>query len=134
MNTEKYTASRNTIQRNMVLSSVKKLANHPTADEVYADIVAAYPDISKATVYRNLNVLSQNGLLKKLELANSADRFDHKVFPHYHIKCGRCGLFQDVDIGYVTELDRSVSDVTGFEMKFHNIIFEGICPACKRRV
>ena len=50
-------AKRNTIQRQLVIAAVRFLANHPTAEEVYDRITMEYPDISKGTVYRNLNSL-----------------------------------------------------------------------------
>ena len=56
---------RNTIQRQLVISAVRSLSNHPTAEEVYNRIVLDYPDISKGTVYRNLNSLVDSGLLRR---------------------------------------------------------------------
>ena len=58
-------AKRNTIQRQLVIAAVRFLANHPTAEEVYDRITMEYPDISKGTVYRNLNSLVESGLLSR---------------------------------------------------------------------
>lgn len=58
----------NTIQRSLVLDVVNRLKSHATADEVYAEVAATHPNISKATVYRNLNLLSEMGMIRKLEI------------------------------------------------------------------
>lgn len=61
-------AKRNTIQRQLVIAAVRFLADHPTAEEVYDRITMEYPDISKGTVYRNLNSLVESGLLSKVSV------------------------------------------------------------------
>ena len=88
---------RNTIQRQLVIAAVRFLADHPTADEVYERITMEYPDISKGTVYRNLNSLVESGLLNKVSVPSGADRFDHMLTKHYHIKCSHCGKFMNVE-------------------------------------
>ena len=92
-------AKRNTIQRQLVIAAVRFLANHPTAEEVYDRITMEYPDISKGTVYRNLNSLVESGLLSKVSVPSGADRFDHILARHYHIKCTECGKFMNVEKG-----------------------------------
>ena len=58
--------NRNTIQRSLVLEAVNKLQCHATADQIYAEIVKEHPAVSKATVYRNLNLLSEMGEIRKM--------------------------------------------------------------------
>ena len=108
---------RNTIQRQLVIAAVRFLADHPTADEVYERITMEYPDISKGTVYRNLNSLVESGLLNKVSVPSGADRFDHMLTKHYHIKCSHCGNFMNVEnMDYMEDLDEKVAAVTGFKM------------------
>ena len=109
---------RNTIQRQLVIAAVRFLADHPTAEEVYDRITMEYPDISKGTVYRNLNSLVESGLLGKVSVPSGADRFDHILTRHYHIKCTHCGMFMNVeDMDYIEGLDEKVGEVTGFKME-----------------
>ena len=68
---------RNTVQRALVLKTVKALQSHASADEIYNTIVKEYPDISRGTVYRNLNLLCEMGEIQKREIPGGADRFDH---------------------------------------------------------
>lgn len=124
---------RNTIQKNLVLKAVCQLTCHPTAEEIYIFIKDGYPDISRATVYRNLNILAEEGRIKRISVPDSADRFDVTVTPHYHIKCTDCGCFIDLKLPYFQDIDRKAADETGYIMEEHDIVFRGICPGCARK-
>ena len=123
---------RNTIQRQLVIAAVRSLSNHPTAEEVYNRIVLDYPDISKGTVYRNLNSLVESGLLRRVSVPGSADCYDHMLTKHYHVQCARCHKFMNVDdLEYFQDLDDKIAQLTGFRMDNHNLVFQGICPECQ---
>ena len=121
----------NTIQRSLVLEAVNGLKSHATADEVYAEVAATHPNISKATVYRNLNLLSEMGMIRKLEIPGGADRFDHICKEHCHVKCEKCGRVFDIEIPYIDGLDNRVENRNGFELTGYDILFRGICPGCR---
>lgn len=122
---------RNTIQRALVLEAVNRLKCHATADEIYEDIAKEHPHISRATVYRNLNLLSETGDIRKIETPGGADRFDHQTHDHCHVRCERCGRFFDVDMEYVTGLEKGIRDSHGFAFTGYDILFRGICPDCQ---
>lgn len=123
---------RNTIQRQLVYNAVQNSRAHPTADEIYSLIKETYPDISLATVYRNLNLLAQDAEIRKISMADSADRFDYMTAPHYHIKCNCCGRFEDISTEYMQQLDSTISDDTGYQVESHDIVFQGLCPRCSQ--
>lgn len=122
---------RNTIQKVLVLEAVKKLKNHATAEEIYQLIVKEHPNISKGTVYRNLNRLAENGEIKKIQMPGDIEHFDHICSDHYHIKCTMCGRIFDVDMDYIPDLVRNIKDTHGFLFETHDIVFKGICPECR---
>ena len=121
---------RNTIQCALVLETVNQLQCHATADEVYDAIVKEHPTISRATVYRNLNRLSEMGKIRKIAVPDGPDRFDHRQHDHYHVKCVKCARVFDVDMDYIADLEEKIKDTHGFQFTGHNIIFTGICPKC----
>ena len=123
---------RNTIQRSLVLEAVNKLRCHATADDIYDEIVKEHPNISRATVYRNLKLLSENGEIRRMEIPGGADRFDHQCHDHCHVKCERCGRAFDVDMEYITGLEKSIRDSHGFAFTGYDILFRGICPDCQK--
>ena len=117
----------------MVIAAVRSLANHPTAEEVYDCITKEYPDISKGTVYRKLNSLVESCLWGKISVPSGADRFDHILARHYHIKCTRCGKFMNVEnFEYIPDLEEKVAALTGYKMDHHDIVFSGVCPDCQK--
>lgn len=124
---------RNTIQRALVLDTVTGLNGHATADEVYEEIVKRYPTISRGTVYRNLNQLSESGKLRKVEVPDSADRFECGGRDHYHARCSVCGRIFDVDMAYMEGLEKAVREPGGFEFTSHDILFKGVCAECRQK-
>lgn len=122
---------RNTIQRRLVLEAVNRLQSHATAEEIYDEVVREYPHISRGTVYRNLKQLSEAGEIRKLEVPGGADRYDHRTFSHYHVRCMKCGRVFDVEMDYIEHLEQAIRDDHGFIISGHDIMFRGICPECR---
>ena len=85
------TSRRNTIQKDLVRNTVYEMRRHVTANEVYEFIKEAYPSIGKGTVYRNLDILVEEGALRKVEVPNGPNRFDFTLKNHYHVRCIKCG-------------------------------------------
>ena len=122
---------RNTIQRTLVLDAVRQLHNHATAEEIYQSVVKLHPSVSRATVYRNLSRLVDDGEIRRLEIPNEPDRFDHLCHQHYHVKCVKCQRIFDVDMEYLGEIESKIKDSHGFYIVGHDLVFWGICPECK---
>lgn len=123
--------TRNTIQRALVLEAVRSLHNHPTSADVYDVVRKKHPNISRATVYRNLGVLSDQGEVLRVEVPNGADRYDFFREPHYHAKCRVCGQIFDVNMPYHVDLASEIVDDHGFHIEGHEIIFDGVCADCQ---
>lgn len=121
---------RHTIQRSLVLAAVTQLRSHPTAEEVYQYAARRNPNISRGTVYRNLSQLAEEGAIRRIPVPNAPDRFDFTTAAHYHIVCRGCGRFQDAPLPYNGEADGQVASATGWQCDGHEILFEGLCPAC----
>lgn len=120
---------RNTIQKEAILQAVRKLGCHPTADEVYSEVVSHYPHISKGTVYRNLGILSENGVIKKILIPGiDADRYDHNLMMHSHAVCRKCGKIMDIE---EKEKIFPKDDVSGFRIEDCEYIYTGLCSECQ---
>lgn len=124
---------RNTIQRTVVYETVNKLKNHATADEIYTIINKEHPSISKGTVYRNLQKLCDEGVIRKRQIPGEADRYDHICTDHYHGKCVKCGCILDLDMKYISDLQKYINQTEEFEVLGHDIVFSGICFKCKQK-
>lgn len=124
---------RETIQKKLVSEAVRELGCHATAEEVYDHVAAVYPSISKGTVYRNLNSLSEDGEILRVGVPGSADHFDHNCTEHYHVICVRCGKVSDVDMDPIASLTERINETHGFDFLGCDILFKGICPECKKQ-
>lgn len=122
---------RNTRQRQIVLEAVRARCDHPTADQLFLDVRERDDKISRATVYRNLNLLAENGEVLHIKVP-SADRFDLRADLHYHLFCTNCGAVSDVPLFYARDLDEVLSRKTGYSIIRHRTVFEGLCPACQK--
>ena len=125
---------RNTVQRQIVLDALKKLKTHPSIDELYLEIHKTHPSISKTTVYRNLRQLSQNGIIRRVSLADGLERYDGTALPHHHFQCKLCGKVFDVDIVYSETVNDIVQEKHGFQVDEHDIVFSGTCPKCVKSI
>ena len=124
------TSLRLTKQRQIILESLRSVTSHPTADEVYEMIRKRMPNISLGTVYRNLEILSDKGVIQKLDVGGSKKRFDGKVETHSHLRCTECGRVDDVDFQADHSLEEKVAALTEYKIIKHSLQFIGVCPAC----
>lgn len=121
---------RNTHQRSLVMEAVKSLADHPTADEVYDYVRRQDEHVSRGTVYRNLNLLTEQGQVLDVKVPG-ADRFDFRTEPHAHMVCRQCGAVVDVPESVAAGADKDVQALTGYAEVAHYTVFLGLCPVCQ---
>ena len=125
---------RRTRQREAILRYLRSTKSHPTAEEVYEAVKAEVPQISLATVYRNLGEMVRRGLVRELRFpGETRARYDADTKPHYHFKCVECGRVFDLQIGYVEALDKLLAESSEFEVFGHEVHFYGLCPDCRRK-
>lgn len=83
-------------QREIILDTLKSNVVHPTAEYIYEILKKEDSKISLATLYRNLNQLAENGLIKKIDGLESSSHYDHNTHAHYHFICDNCKKVFDV--------------------------------------
>ena len=123
---------RNTKQRSLVLDVVRSHLDHPTADQIFQDVHQRNEKVSRATVYRNLNLLDELGLIQQVS-APVANRFDLRADPHYHLMCIKCGSVVDAPLEYQQAYDEAVAEASGFRLVAHQTLFRGVCPDCQKK-
>ena len=126
--TKKYNRSK---QRDRILEVLQNTKSHPTADWIYNQLKGEFPNLSMGTVYRNLNILLEQGLIQKLPFGSTFDRFDGNVKEHHHFICKKCNSVYDVQISIDDMLDENIIKTTNFEIHSHRIVFYGLCENCK---
>ena len=123
-----------TPQRQVILEEVRKTCSHPTADEVYQLVRKRMPRISLGTVYRNLELLSESGLIQKLEWAGTQKRFDGALESHYHVRCLTCGRVQDIAGEGPSVLNDFLGSIDHFEIMGYRLELIGRCSECRNEV
>lgn len=120
---------RYTKQRQIIYEVVLAHLDHPDVESIYNDVHKIAPHISKGTVYRNLNSLAEEGLIKQIEVPYG-NRFDLRNNEHDHIYCVMCGKVIDSPLSYDSNSDKEISEKAGFKITGHATLFKGICPDC----
>ena len=118
-----------TKQKRLVLDIIEKSHKHPTAEEVFFQAREEMPNIALGTVYRNLNALADEGLVRRITLAGTPDRFDKTKVDHDHLVCQSCGKLKDVFLsGIVDEIKvKSGDEIISYELNAYYI-----CDDCKQ--
>ena len=119
-------------KREAILNCLRSTNTHPTAEWVYTQLKAEYPDISLGTVYRNLALFKEQGLVISVGTVNGVERFDGNVEPHVHFICNGCDAVTDLpQIQVPEELNRQVTKETGGTVDMCHLTFTGYCKDCK---
>ncbi|KMY66097.1 Fur family transcriptional regulator [Desulfocarbo indianensis] len=126
------TRLRMTTQRQVIMDELKSLKTHPTAGELCQIVRRRLPRISLGTVYRNLEILSRQGMIQKLDVGGTEMRFDGTTENHYHLRCIACGRVADVDMEILQDIENQVGDAAGFQVLGHRLEFLGYCPQCRQ--
>ena len=126
-NRGKYKRSR---QRERILELLRSTGRHPTADWIYDQLKKEFPNLSMGTVYRNLNILLEQRLVRKIDFGSTFDRFDANVMQHYHFVCEGCGAIIDLELPIDASLNGRVNAATPFRAHSHRIEFYGLCDRC----
>ena len=125
-------ATKHSKQREAILTFLQTRTDHPNAETVYQNVRKNIPNISLGTVYRNLNLLSDQGKILKLHMEDVIDHFDANTSPHYHFLCTKCHQVYDVPIPFEDNKDLDIKASSCFEgkIKGHITYFSGLCPKC----
>jgi len=118
-----------TPQRLAILSYLDGNTSHPSADDIYKEVLKQFPTMSFATVYNTLEALKNKGTVQELKIDPNKKRYDPDVSRHHHIVCIKCNNIDDVHRDF--KLDLSEDLTSGFELLGNNIEFYGICQNCK---
>lgn len=122
---------RMTQQREIILDELIKYPGHPSADELYEKVRRRLSRISLATVYRNLEILSEAGLVTKIEISGRQKRFDHDLTLHSHVYCLECNRVDNIQGKHPLRLNLAAQDANGYKIEGYRIEFKGRCPDCQ---
>lgn len=124
---------RMTKQRKVILDELRKVTIHPTADQIYEAVRKRMPGISLGTVYRNLDLLSRTGTIRRIDQSGSPMRYDGDLTTHSHICCMKCGRIDDIrDLPLEKGFREEEIKETGYKLIKMKIELAGLCPECQK--
>ncbi len=128
------TVRKHSKKRDAILSCLRGTDTHPSAEWVYARLKPQIPDLSLATVYRNLSLFKETGEIISLGTVNGLERFDGRTDPHVHFACTCCGAVVDLpEIPVPGELTAAAERQAGGKIDECRLTFYGRCAACAEK-
>lgn len=122
---------RTTKQREAILKYLAGNRSHPTADDIYEGVKKEVPQISIGTVYRNLRVLKEDGLVAEISIQGALGRYEEIRKNHYHFRCEKCGKVLDIDETFDETFGERIAARTGLKINSHQLEFYGLCKDCQ---
>lgn len=124
-------ASKQFRKRNAILTCLRQTDQHPSAEMVYEMLQQDYPDISLATVYRNLSLFKRQGLIRSLGTVDGIERFDWDTEPHAHFICNSCSSVVDLyQMEIPQQLYGEAAQLSGGRVDICQLLFSGTCQCC----
>ncbi len=126
-------ARRNTTQR-AIVAEVAKTLYHPSAEEVYEEVKKRDKGVGRATVFRNLNLLAEEGSFFKVFLNGEPVRYDTNPVRHDHFLCTVCGEITDLPPETFSETDEETEELSrqGYKVESKSVAYYGVCRKCRR--
>jgi len=115
-------------QRELIYSALQNTTQHPTAEMLYHWLKPENPALSLGTVYRNLNLLADDGVITRM--AFPVERYDANTAPHPHFVCRVCGSVHDLKLPYDKTLDEHAAADSEHTIDRHELLFTGTCSKC----
>ncbi|WP_179396291.1 Fur family transcriptional regulator [Lacticaseibacillus absianus] len=120
-----------TPQRDAIIQFMIASTAHPTAEMIYAALAPQFPRMSVATVYNNLKLLLDLGLIEEMNVGDVATHYDFALIPHYHAVCTNCGKIVDFVYPGLVDVEQVAAGKTGFAVSGHHLEVYGLCPECQ---
>lgn len=121
-------------KREAILTALCMTDCHPTAEWLYQQLKPDHPDLSLGTVYRNLTLFRQQGVIRSVGVVDGHERFDANTKNHTHFVCDRCHAVIDIpEVAPGEQVERDVGQKYGFRAERHDLTVFGTCDQCMKK-
>ena len=116
-------------KRDAIFNLICSTKSHPTAEWVYSRLKPEYPELSLGTVYRNITMFKQEGMIRSVGVIDGEERFDGDISDHSHFVCEICGQVTDIDCGGEIS-DNMIAEKNSVKITRRELTFYGKCKEC----
>jgi len=125
------TTRKHSRKRDAIIQCIQDATSHPSAETIYSKLRADFPKLSLGTVYRNLTLLRDEGVITAVGFVNGEVRFDGVIEDHPHFVCDECSAVIDIELshpprGFEVEIEKKY----GFEVLHRKLVYFGKCERC----
>ncbi len=120
-----------THQRTVIYRVLVESRDHPSPELVYERVAREIPEISRATVYKNIHTFIEAGMLREVSELHQTNRLDANLERHHHLICTRCRKVVDFQDDQLDSIRASKTEPDGFQVTEYRVEARGLCPACK---
>ncbi len=122
-------------QRDRIYELLESSRSHLSAHVICDELKTEFPALSLGNVYRNLNILVEQGKVNRLGFGSSTDVYEAVREPHYHFVCNVCGAIEDVTVPmeFQRDVESTIARTYGHIITSKSVEFYGVCAACRER-
>lgn len=120
-----------THQRTVIYRVLVESRDHPSPELVYERVSREIPEISRATVYKNIHTFIDAGMLREVSELHQTNRLDANLERHHHLICTRCRKVVDYQDNRLNDIRSSELEPAGFQVAEYRVEVRGLCPACR---
>lgn len=121
-------------KRNAILAFLRQSKAHPSAEDIYRSLQREHSDISLASVYRNVKLFKDEGLIISLGTVNGIERLDGRVDPHVHFACNVCNAVIDVpNVDVPESVPKAAEACLHCRVDDTRLVLTGICENCLKK-
>lgn len=121
---------RNTKQKETIINFLSSTKTHPTIYEIYDTLKKDNPSIGRATIYRNVAKLVQNGIVRKITTKDGIDHYDGNIIDHTHFHCTSCNKIVDIISKSITNEILNLEREYNIEISNYELLLRGKCMEC----
>ena len=104
---------------------------HMNIDDLYKKLLAKFPSVSLATIYKNINAMVEKVFLSEVKIPNSKSVYELVKTEHAHLACSCCGHIEDIILDASTILEQ-IPKISSFKINSTNIVLSGLCSKCSK--
>ena len=121
-----------THQRQVLYEVMQGMAGHPSPEEIFAEVRQRIPAVSLATVYKNIHIFVENGILREVSLHHGSQRLEMNERQHHHLVCSRCKTITDIDAEGIALIPQHRDLGVGFQVERYAVDVIGLCARCQQ--